>query len=304
MARRLPSLSALRAFEAAARHLSFAKAADELHVTPAAISHRIKALEAELGVRLFRRLNRAVLLTEAAQRCLPGIRDGFERLAQAMESVRAGQRRGMVTVSVAPSLAAKWLVPRLDRFRARHPDIEVRIDASSQIVDLEAEGIDVGIRYGTGRYPGLKVDRLFAEEVTPVCAPALLKGPRGLRKPEDLRWHTLLHAGWSTPSEVIPDWRMWLLAAHVEGVDWTKGPSYGDYYLAFQAAIEGQGVALASPIVVATDLAAGRLAQPFELAVSGGFAYYVVTPRASADAPKVAAFRDWLMAESKPVPEN
>jgi LysR family glycine cleavage system transcriptional activator len=298
MARRLPSLSALRAFEAAARHLSFAKAADELHVTPAAISHRIKALEAELGVRLFRRLNRAVLLTEAAQRCLPGIRDGFERLAQAMESVRAGQRRGMVTVSVAPSLAAKWLVPRLDRFRARHTDIEVRIDASSQIVDLEAEGVDVGIRYGTGRYPGLKVDRLFAEEVSPVCSPALLKGPRALRKPEDLRWHTLLHADWSTPSQVLPDWRMWLLAAHVEGVDWSKGPSYGDYYLTIQAAMEGQGVALASPIIVATDLAAGRLAQPFKLAVSGGFAYYVVTPRASADAPKVTAFRDWLIEET------
>lgn len=298
MSRRLPPLGALRAFEAAARHLSFAKAALELHVTPAAISHQVKALEEALGLSLFRRLNRAVLLTEPGQRLLPGLSDGFDRMAEAVERLKTVDARGPLTVTVAPGFAAKWLVPRLDRFRTRHPDIEVRIDASPQVIDLAREECDMAIRYGPGRYPGLRVDRLLEEEVFPVCSPELLAGAHPLGQPGDLRWHTLVHSTWSERDDWMPDWRMWLLAADVKDVDWTRGPRYGESNLSIDAAIAGQGVALASDVLADADLAAGRLVKPFALAVSGNFAYFVVSLMAAAERPKVKAFREWLLAEA------
>src|SRR4051794_36642926 len=190
---RLPPLNSLRAFEAAARHLSFAEAAAELHVTPAAISHQIKALEADLGVKLFRRFNRAVRLTDAGQACLPGLRDGFERIAEAVARARQGDSVGVLTVTASPAIAAKWLVPRLERFRERHPSIDLRIDASMRLVDFTREDVHVGLRYGGGKYPGLHTELLLRSEVFPVCAPALLKGKHPLREPEDLRHHTLIH---------------------------------------------------------------------------------------------------------------
>jgi LysR family glycine cleavage system transcriptional activator len=296
--RHLPPLNALRAFEAAGRHLSFTKAAAELHVTPAAISQQLKTLEDYLGVQLFRRLNKALLLTDAGQACLPGLQEGFDRLAEAVKALRARDARRALTVSVAPSFGAKWLVPRLDRFRDAHPGVDVRIDASHRLVDFVREDVDLGIRYGLGDYPGLRVDRLLTDEVFPVCSLRLLAGPHPLRVPDDLRWHTLLHVDLATGDACCPDWRMWLLAAGVGDIDPTRGPQFSLSSMAEQAAIEGHGVALGSRVLVADDLAAGRLIKPFDLSFPVSFAYYVVCPETTADQPRIAAFREWVMAEA------
>jgi LysR family glycine cleavage system transcriptional activator len=297
MERRLPPLNALRAFEAAARHLSLTKAAAELHVTPGAISQQVKTLEDYLGVQLFRRLNKALLLTEAGQASLPALRDAFDRLAQAVETLRVRDAEQPLTVSVAPSFAAKWLVPRLDRFREVRPEIDVRIDASNRLVDLVREGVDIGIRYGLGNYPGMRVDPLLSEEVFPVCAPRLLETPHPLRVPADLRWHTLLHVDWVSGFETWPDWRMWLLSAGVSDVDPTHGPRFSQPSMAIQSAIEGHGVTLAGSVLVADDLTAGRLVKPFRLSCPVAFGYYLASPAAAANHPRVVAFRDWIIAE-------
>lgn len=299
MTRRLPPLNALRAFEAAGRHLSLTKAAEELHVTPAAIGHQIKALEDYLGVELFRRSNRGLLLTDAGQSCLPGLREGFDRLATAVERARAYHHRRPLTVSVAPSFAAKWLVPRLERFRAAYPGIDVRIDASTRLVDFLREDIDLGIRYGPGNYPGLCVDRLLTEEVFPVCSPRLLDGPHPLRLPGDLRWHTLLHVDSAVEDSTWPDWPTWLLSAGVDDIDASRGPRFSLSSMAVQTAVEGHGVVLGSSVLVADDLAAGRLVRPFEHSTPVNFAYYLVCPESNAERPKIAAFRDWLLAEAR-----
>ena len=300
MARRLPPLNALRAFEAAARHLSFTKAAGELHVTPAAISHQVKALEDHFGVPLFRRLTRALLLTDAGQAALPALREGFDRLAEGAERLQVCETDRVLTVSVAPSFGAKWLVPRLDRFRQAHPQVDVRIDATDEVVEFARDGVDVAVRYGAGGYPGLRTDCLFAEVAFPVCSPALLDGARPLRAPDDLRHHTLLHIDWKMENETAPNWRMWLLAAGVSDIDPTRGPRFNMDNLSLQAAIEGHGVALAADVLVQDDLAAGRLVKPFELSVGGSarFRHYVVSPEATADQPKIAAFREWILCEA------
>jgi LysR family glycine cleavage system transcriptional activator len=298
MSRRLPPLNALRAFEAAARHLSFTRAADELHVTQTAISHQIKALEERLAVRLFRRLPRGLLLTEEAQRYLPPVRDAFDQIAAATEQLGAGGSSGRLTVSVLPSFAAKWLVPRLGRFRATHPDLDLRISASSQLVDFARDDVDIAIRMGRGRYPGLRVDRLFGESMLPVCAPKLLSGAHPLRRPEDLREHVLLHDDDHT------GWQLWLELAGVEGVDPTRGPIFTDSAMVVQAAAEGQGVALARRVLAAGDLAAGRLVQPFEVSLTHDLAYYLVSPEATAEQPRIKAFRAWLLAEAEADPAS
>ena len=295
---RLPPLNALRAFEAAARHLSFAEAAAELHVTPAAISHQIKALEADLGVKLFRRLNRAVRLTDAGQACLPGLRDGFERIAEAVARVRQGDSVGVLTVTSSPAIAAKWLMPRLERFHQRHPAIDLRIDASMRMVDFAREDVHVGLRYGTGKYPGLHTELLLRSEVFPVCAPALLKGKHALRTPADLRHHTLIHDETTTLDPRGPDWEMWLRAAGVTDIDTSHGLRFNQVALALDAAIGGRGVTLTRDVFAAEDLAAGRLVRPFGKAMPVGFAIYVVIPPALVAAPKVKAFRDWLFEEA------
>jgi LysR family glycine cleavage system transcriptional activator len=297
MARRLPPLNSLRAFEAAARHLSFTRAAEELHVTPAAISHQIKALEAHLGVKLFRRLNRTVLLTDAGQACVSGLSEAFDRMAAALEGLRAQDCGGPLTVSTSPAFAAKWLVPRLERFQERCPEIDVRVSAAMRLVDFAREDVDVAIRYGPGRYPGLLSELLLTNEVVPVCAPALLGGPRPLRVPQDLRHHTLLHDDTPTSDGAYPNWAMWLGAAGVEGVDPSRGPRFDYAGLVVEAAAVGRGVALALSTIATGDLAAGRLVRPFAVAVPTPFAYYVVCPEATAARAKVEAFRCWLRAE-------
>ena len=294
---RLPPLNALRAFEAAARHLSFNAAAEELSVTPAAISHQIKALEADLGVKLFKRLNRAVRLTAAGQACLPGLRDGFERIAQAVARARQGDSVGPLTVTASPAVAAKWLVPRLERFRARHPAIDLRIDASMRIVDLARENVHVGLRYGAGNYPGLHTELLLRSEVFPVCAPALLKGKHPISKPEDLRHHTLIHDETIPLDPSGPDWAMWLRAAGVTDIDSSRGLRFNQAALALDAAIGGRGVTLARDVFAGDDLAAGRLVRLFGKAMPVDFAIYVVVPPPLLATPKVKAFRDWLFEE-------
>ncbi len=298
MARPLPPLNALRAFEAAARHLSFTRAAAELNVTPAAVGHQVKALEELLGVRLFRRLTRALRLTEAGQAALPALVDGFDRLAEAADAMRAHGDSGVLTISVCPSFGAMWLVPRLERFRILNPEIEIRIDGTDRLVDLTRDEADVALRYGPGGYEGVRVDWLFDRVNTPVCSPALLQGAHPLRAPQDLRHHTLLHIEWK---EAEASWRMWLLAAGLADIDPTRGPRFTMEAMAVQAALDGHGVALVSNVLVADELAAGRLVSPFDPGLSKplSFSHYLLTPKDGASRPKIAAFRDWMLEETR-----
>jgi len=292
MTHRIPPLAALRAFEAAARHLSFTRAAAELHVTQTAISHQIRALEELLGVKLFRRLPRGLVLTDEAQRYLPAVRDAFDRIDAATEQLAAVSASGALTVSVVPSFAAKWLVPRLGRFRVARPDVDLRISTSSHLVDFAREDVDLGIRMGRGNYPALRVDRLFGEVLMPVCAPALLAGTHPLRQPGDLRHQVLLH------EDDYTGWQLWLELAGVAGVEARRGPIFTDGAIVVQAAAEGQGVALARLALAAGDIAAGRLVRPFAVSMPYDLAYYLVCPRATAERPRIAAVRAWLLEEA------
>ena len=292
-------MNALRAFEAAARLSSFQAAASELHVTPAAISHQIKALEENLDVALFHRLNREVRLTDAGRACLPGLSDGFDRLSEAIERISNVGRNGLLTVSASPSLAAKWLLPRLEGFRSAHPDIDLRLDASMDLVDFARQDVHVALRYGAGHYPGQHAELLLATEVFPVCAPALTRGKNALKTPADLRHHTLIHEEMTFAQGDFPDWSMWLRAAGVEGIDVKRGPRFGCGPLPLEAAVAGRGVALVKDVIAAGDLAAGRLVRPFGDSLRVGFGYYFVCPPAMLAMPKVAAFRDWVTEEAR-----
>ena len=290
---RLPTLNALRAFEAAGRHLSFTRAAEELHVTQAAISHQIKSLEEQLGIRMFRRGPRGLLLTDAGQAYLPEVREAFQRLTAATERLLEDDARGTITVSVLPSFAARWLVPRLTRFREDHPDIEVRVSADDRLADFDRDDVDVAIRYGRGDYPGLHADRFLTEELFPVCSPELLRRIP-LDRPEQLGDHTLLH------DDMRMDWSMWLLAAGVEGVDPRRGPSFNDSSMVLQAAVDGQGVALGRSALALDDLTAGRLVRPFDFSLPAEYAYYILCPERIANRPNIKTFREWLLAQSAP----
>ena len=293
MARQIPPLTALRAFEAAGRHLSFTKAADELHVTQAAISHQVKSLEEYLGLKLFRRLNRTLLLTDAGQLYLPPLTDAFEGITRATHRLRQHLGRARLTVSVLPSFAAGWLVPRLGRFRQRCPDVDLRIDPTNSLTDFRRDDVELGILYGRGNYPGLRTDRLMREEFFPVCSPRLLEGPAPLRDPADLIHHTLLH------DDMTVDWRTWLLAAGVEGVDAERGITVTDSSMLLRAAIAGQGVALARSVLAADEIASGRLVRPFDVDVPTEYAYYLAYPEKSADQSNVVAFREWILEEAR-----
>lgn len=298
MAKSLPSLKALKAFESAGRHLSFTKAAAELNVTPAAISHQIKGLEELLAVPLFRRLTRALRLTDAGQTALPTISQGFDNLIQGVEQMRAHSESGVLTISVSPSFGAMWLVPRLERFRSRHPDIEIRIDGTDRLVDLARDNANVAVRYGPGGYDGVRVDYLFNQINTPVCSPALLRGEHPLRELDNLRHHTLLHVDWK---DAEASWRMWLLAAGLHDIESTRGPHFTMENMAVQAALDGHGVALIGDILVAGELAAGRLVRPFDPSLSTPltFSFYLLSAKDSADQPKIVAFREWLLEEAR-----
>jgi len=298
MARKLPPLNALRAFEAAARHLSFTKAADELAVTQAAISHQVKALEDHLGLPLFRRLNRRLVLTEAGQLYLPVLRDAFDAIAGGTARLHQDQDGGALHISVVPSLAAKWLLPRMSRFRDRHPEIDVMVSANNKLIDFSDGVFEMAIRYGSGVYPGLRTDQLLDDEVFPVCSPKLLNGPHPLKRPADLKHHTLLHDEISRHDE-SPDWRGWLQAAGVDDVDWRRGPGFSDSSMVIEAAAAGQGVALGHRWLAAADLESGRIVMPFGPAVPSKFAYYLVSPEALAERRRVRLFREWLLEEAE-----
>jgi len=299
MAERLSSLTAMRAFEAAARHRSFKKAAGELHVTTAAVSQQVKLLELDLGVKLLRRQDGEWQLTEAGRAGIAELRQGFESLSQGLRKIRSSRGRRRLTVSVVPSFAATWLVSRLERFRASNPDIDLLLDASMEVADLARGDADMAVRYGAGDFPGLHCVRLVADEIFPVCSPRLVEGPHPLREPADLSHHTLLHSDWNAARGGWPDWPMWLRSAGVAAlVDGERGPRFSQHSMALQAAVEAQGVALGTTSHVADDLAAGRLVWPFGHCLPTPFAYYVVSPPETAQEPAIAAFRDWLIAEA------
>ena len=292
MPRRLPSLNALKAFEAAARHGSFTKAAEELHVTQGAVSHQVKALELELGLALFRRERQRLVITDAGRLYLEVVRDAFDRLSFGTENLLQRQTAGVLTVTVSPNFAAKWLVHRLGRFAEAHPGIDLRVSAGVHHVDFAREDIDLGIRHGDGQWPGLHVTRLCAEELFPVCSPKLTRGRSALRAPADLKRQTLLHV------DDRRDWGRWLAEADVAEAAPGHHLVFNQAHLAIDAAIGGQGVALARTALAAWDLLAGRLVRPFALALKVPYAYWIVCPKTTAALPKICAFRDWLLAEA------
>ncbi|MGR7920285.1 transcriptional regulator GcvA [Zobellella denitrificans] len=290
MSRRLPPLNALKAFEAAARNLSFTRAAEELFVTQAAISHQIKGLEEYLGIKLFRRRNRSLLLTEEGQSYFLEIKDIFSAISDATERLLARSAKGALTVSLQPSFAIQWLVPRLVRFSEVHPDIDVRIKA----VDLDegslTDDVDVAIYYGKGNWPGLRSDKLHAEYLIPVCSPMLLMGTKPLRTPEDLTRHTLLH------DTSRRDWKAWFKQLDIQAANVNQGPIFSHSSMVIQAAIHGQGVALGHSVLTQPEIDAGRLVCPFEQVLMSKNAYYLVCHESQAALGKIAAFREWMLA--------
>jgi LysR family glycine cleavage system transcriptional activator len=260
----------------------------------------MRELEDQLGVKLFWRSSRVVRLTPAGEILRTAVAGALEGIERAVTRLRTVDGRPRLMVTVSPSFAAKWLVPRLDRFLQICPGADVRIDVSQRLIDFAREDVDVGIRFGKGDYPGLRADRLFEETVFPVCSPKLLKGAHPLRHPRDLRHHTLIHIEWDAQWQTWPNWKMWLLAAGVDNVDAERGLHFSQTALALQAAVDGQGVALGDASLVSDDLAARRLVRPFELTLKGpsDFAYHVIAPEAAAERPLVKAFREWILAEA------
>jgi LysR family glycine cleavage system transcriptional activator len=307
---RLPPLNALRVFEAAARYLSFKEAASELHITQAAVSHQIKTLEDFLGIELFRREGRGVQLTEAARSSLPKLREGFDALAAAVETIHERSAETQLVITAPPVFAARWLMPRLAGFSARAPDIEVRVvgsskmvdagalDAAAPMVDLDPRGETSGveIHLGTGEYPGLRADRLFGVAMVLVASPDLSPP---LREPADLAHHVLLHDDALNLVAHGNAWQKWLDAAGVaDSVDGNRGPRFSTNMLSIEAASQKLGVALALRPMVDADLASARLVEPFGIEVNPGSAYYLVCPEVIADRPAVAAFRAWLLEKA------
>jgi LysR family glycine cleavage system transcriptional activator len=296
---RLPSLNALRAFEAAARLGSINRAAVELAVTPGAVSHQIKLLEADLGVPLLVKAGRGVAVSPEALGGLAQLTQAFHALTVAVGSLRRAMLRPALVVSVLPSFASTWLLPRLDRYWALAPEVDVRIETKWGLTDFERDGVDLAIRFGAGSYEGLFNRRLLSEGYFPVCSPALLAGPSALARPEDLKRFVLLHVDADYLGSDWPTWRMWLRAAGVEAaVDWRRGPRFEISDLALKAARDGQGVALASSVLAADDLARGRLVRPFPQSVCAPFAYWLVCPEANLARPAVKSFVAWLEQET------
>ncbi len=288
--RRLPPLAALRSFEAAGRHANFVRAAEELSVTPAAVSQQVRALEDFLGIRLFTRRARGVELTAAGAEYARSLGLLLDQLALATERARRTEEPRRLTIATTPSFAARWLMPRLTGFLELHPELDVRLSTSNAIADFARQDIDVAVRYGTGRWATLKAHLLFTAELSPVCSPSFRVGGKPLRVPDDLRPRTLLRLA-------IDDWPKWLEAAGI-GDRRAEGPQFSDVGLLTQAAVAGQGVALGQSVIVADDLAAGRLIEPFKLRIPSGLAYYLVAPAEMFQSRKVAAFHRWLRQEA------
>lgn len=310
MAYRLPPFSTFRTFEAAARHLSFKRAAEELHVTPAAVSQQIKNLEKYLGVSLFQRLPKALQLTEEGLAMFPKVRDGMDCFAAAVESTRRGAGLAL-NVTAPPSFATRWLVPRLARFSLAHTEVAIRISSNPENIDGPLTALDmtmeasdprhetsqVAIRFGTGVYPGYQVEKMLTPDYVLVCSPQLMDGETPLRTPADLVNHILIHDESIPAVEQRPSWHEWLKLAGVSGMDSERGPRFSNSILAQEAAAEGQGVALALRPQVEAEVSAGRLVMPFDITMPSAYAYYLVIPQAIAERAVVRAFRDWLKTE-------
>jgi LysR family glycine cleavage system transcriptional activator len=295
---RLPPLNALRAFEAAARHLSFARAAEELHVTKAAVAQQVRALEQDVGARLIERNGRGLQLTESGAAGAATLADGFALLAKAARAMREGKGRRFLVINSTPSFAATWLVGRIGKFKARHPETDVLIDADPIDEALESGAADALIRWGAGEFPNLAATLLFKEDVFPVCAPELVAGADPLRSPDDLRRQTLLHLDWNPAHASWPTWADWLKAAGARQVEATHGVFFNNMAMTLRAAAQGQGVALTSFAIAADELAAGRLVAPFSTSVSTPFGYYFVCRPDEANSARIKALREFLSEEA------
>ncbi|MFK7732081.1 MAG: transcriptional regulator GcvA [Pseudomonadales bacterium] len=290
MSRNLPPLNSLRAFECAARHMSFTLASREMNVTQAAISHQVKALENHLGLPLFKRLTRKLVLTEAGQNLLPGVRDAFEQISSSVDSVRQTTVNEQLTVRLGPSLAARWLSPKLRLFWQQHPEIDLCLYHANSPVNFDREDIDLAITYGRGDWPRVVSEHLLASDYFPVCKPALVNKASGqLKKP--LAQQTLLH------DASHRDWQEWLTLAGINDVNPRRGIIIDDTNVLIEAALNGQGIALCSTMFVKDHLSSGQLVKPFPQTLESGNAYYVVCPSAHLQRPVVRAFRDWLLTQ-------
>ena len=297
---RLPALNALRAFESAARLLSFTRAAEELNVTPGAISQQIRQLEEFAGAPLFRRTGRSVLHTDAGQAALPLLTSAFEMMSEAVHHMRAPARRDRLMISSAPSFAAKWLAPRLERFQNQNPEAEVWVSADVAITDFNSSDIDLALRYGKGIYEGLRSEKIMSESILPVCSPELLKGPNPLLAPSDLAGHVLLHDESPENDASRPDWTSWLKARGVTNVDGTRGPRFTQSSLVVEAAAAGRGIALAKFAIASGDLERGRLVAPFaDGASDSDFAYWIVYPKWRTPSKLARTFMAWLKTEAQ-----
>ncbi len=294
-------LNALKAFEASARHKSFSGAADELNVTPAAVGQLVRTLEDWLGTPLFERANSGkvrLVPTETAERALPDIRAGFDRLLVGMERLKESSASRVLTVTVSPAFAAKWLLPRIDKFQSLWPDMDVRLDTSLKPIDFVAQRIDIGIRYGLGNWPGLVAEKLMEEEIYPVCSPAMLSKHGQFDNPTDIAHETLIHDLSMDIHTGFPSWQTWLDKAGVGDTSILRGMQINNSAAVLQAAIDGQGIALARGVMAADDIAAGRLIRLFpEVKFISPLAYYVVYRHQCSSLPKLKAFRDWIFDE-------
>ncbi len=295
---RLPPLTALRAFEAVSRKLSFARAAEDLHVTKAAVAQQVRALEQEIGAPLVARSGRGLALTEAGAAGAPGLAEGFATLARAARAMREAKGRRFLVINSSPSFAATWLVGRIGKFKTRHPEIDVLLDANPTEDTLDSSATDALIRWGAGDFPGLATTLLFKEDVFPVCSPDLAGGDRPLRSPEDLARHTLLHLEWSPAYPSWPAWSDWLKAAGAKSVEARHGVWFNNMAMAIRAAAQGQGVALSSFAIAADELAAGRLVAPFSTSVQTPFGYYFLCRPEEAQTPRIKALREFLVEEA------
>ncbi|OTA16674.1 LysR family transcriptional regulator [Xenorhabdus vietnamensis] len=293
MSKRLPPLNALRVFDAAARHLSFTKAAEELFVTQAAVSHQMKSLEDFLGLKLFRRRNRSLLLTEDGQSYYLDIKEIFTAINDATRKLQARSAKGALTVSLSPSFAIQWLVPRLSGFNQSFPGIDVRIQAVDREEDKLADDVDVAIFYGRGNWPGMRTDRLYPEYLLPVCSPTLLTGDRPLKTPSDLARHTLLH------DSSRRDWQAYIRQLDMQQqINVQQGPIFSHSAMVIQAAVHGQGVALANNVMAQNEIDAGRLVCPFNDVLVSKNAFYLVCHDNQAELGKIAAFRKWILTQA------
>ncbi len=302
--RRLPPLNSIRAFEATARHLSFSKAANELNVTPGAVSQQVKVLEDYLNLKLFKRRNRMILLTDEAQICLPLLSEGLDKLSQGIDVIRDQNNDKPLTITAPPALTSYWLLPRLANFQKQFPDIDVRLDASNELADLVNDDIDVAIRFGTGDYSGLEADYLLSQSVIPVCSPDLLQGEHQLKTPEDLKNFTLLHAqrDFFITDDTHIDWDMWFATVGVKDIDAAHGLHFSQHNFLVDAAIRGQGIALVGDVIVSDELASGQLVKIFENTdIPLNFSFYLVYSKTKANLSRIQIFRQWLLDEIKKV---